>query len=114
MTDASPSRSGRKKDDFCDCIPFSFNGRWYMVGSIDATGAVRTGLPPLAERNNAVWVQVNPQTGAIIAVPGAGKTGGTTPGPGPYYPPNPTTAASIGPLALLVGAGLFARKLVRK
>jgi len=114
--DPSPSGTGRKKDDFCDCIPFEFNGKYYMVGVLTADGGVTTGLPTDSSTwPNAVYVQVDPQTRAPIAVPGIGAVKGTTPGGGSGSGVIPTAAAaSLGPLALLVGAGIVATKLVRR
>jgi len=79
--DPSPSGTGRKKDDFCDCIPFSYNGAFWMVGTVDSSGAVRTGLPTTG-RESAVWVEVSPTTHQALRVPGVGSivasSGGNT------------------------------------
>lgn len=104
--DKSPSGTGRKKDDLCDCVPFSFNGRYYMVGGITSTGVVTVGIPE--DRDNAVWVQVDPMTLRAIAVPGVGHIGGTTPGtpPDQPYPVNVTTSGLTGKIGLIAALGL--------
>lgn len=103
MEDASPSGTGRLKDDFCDCIPIRYGGKFFMLGEVRPDGKVYTGPPQ--NRDNAVWVEVNPTTGRVVSVPGIGgvgtsgsggpSTGGDIPVP---------TSAGLGPL-LAIGAG---------
>lgn len=107
MTDPSPSGTGRKKDDFCDCIPFQGpRGKWWMVGVVSDRGEVSTGLPPdRAQWPHAVWVQVDPQTRSAIAVPGVGTVAVQTTGGSPTQPSGgaPELPATAGPVSATVG-----------
>lgn len=118
MENASPSGVGRLKDDFCDCIPIRVGGKFYVLGEVHADGKVYTGPPE--DRDNAVWVQVNPTTGRVISVPGIGGVssggggGGVTPGgDGGAITTPPTLSNVVGGLALLGGLLFAATKRAR-
>lgn len=116
MTSPSPSGIGRLKDDFCDCIPITVNGRRWVLGEVRG-GKVYTGPP--TNRDDAVWVEVN-AAGTPISVPGVGGVGlptssgggGTTWDPGaPGGGGAPALSAGVGPLLAAAVAGfLFLRK----
>lgn len=110
LTDPSPSGVGRKKDDFCDCVPFQYNGKRWMVGSVSG-GKAYAGLPS-SNRDQAVWVVVD-TAGRVVEVPGFGSVTNTvapsssSTGPSPTIPTSVATAGvSSTKLAVAVGAAM--------
>lgn len=101
MESPSPSGTGRLKDDFCDCIPISYNGRLFVLGEV-RDGKVYTGPPQ--NRDEGVWVEVT-RTGAPVRVPGVGAVGSGAGEPSGGGAPT-TTGADFPPLTAGVGGGL--------
>jgi hypothetical protein len=118
MTDPSASGSGRNKDDFCDCIPFTYHGRRWMLGEVRG-GKVFTGTPQ--NRDRGVWVEVD-ATGRALFVPGfgvVGEAGGGAPGGGGGAPnvgelDFPTADGALGFLAIAaVFGGIYVAARMR-
>lgn len=107
MEDPSPSGTGRIKDDAVDCIPIPYGGKWWQIGALD-NGAVTLG--PGENLDAAVWVQINPTTGAPVSVPGYGAVRDPSVSDAGRSPGAAVAGASIGPI---VGAGLALAALLR-